>query len=255
MSLQYLLALLLVMTSTAVAVDQITVAAAADLNYAMQDIATRFHQETGNNVVLTSGASGNFYSQIKSGAPFDIFFSADAEYPRRLAEAGLLQKGSLRTYAVGRLVLWVPIALNLDPEKLKSDLLLRPEIQKIAIANPEHAPYGRAAIAALAHYGLKEKVEGKLVMGESVTQAAQFVDSGNAQAALIPESLALSPAMKKTGRYWVLPADSYPAIRQDAGILSSSQHSKTAQAFMDFVLSKQGAAILQRHGFALPREK
>jgi molybdate transport system substrate-binding protein len=235
--------------------ENIRVAAAADLNFAMKDLAARFQQKTGNGVTLSYGASGTFYSQIRSGAPYDLFFSADAEYPAKLAAAGAIEKDSVVTYAVGHLVLWVPNSSHLNPGKLKMDLLLQKSVQKIAIANPEHAPYGRAATAALEYFGLKGKLSDKIVLGENISQTAQFVQSGNAQAGLIAESLALSPAMKKAGTYWRLPAGSYPEIQQAAGMLTSSKHKQAAQAFLDFVDSPEAAAILRQYGFGLPPRK
>jgi molybdate transport system substrate-binding protein len=248
----WLALLLAVWLGTFAVAEDLTVAAAADLNYAMKDMASRFEQKTGAKVKLSFGASGNFYSQIQSGAPFDLFFSADAEYPEKLAAAGAMDGSSLRTYAVGHLVLWVPKSSGLDPQNLKANLLLEAAIQKIAIANPEHAPYGRAAMAALQTLGLKNKVRDKLVLGENVSQAAQFVQSGNAQAGLMPLSLAISPPMKDAGSYWEIPAEDYPEIDQEAGIVSSSKHKASAQAFLDFVASPVGGAILRQYGFALP---
>jgi molybdate transport system substrate-binding protein len=248
-------ALLLSCLMPALRAEEIKVAAAADLNYAMKDLAARFEQKTGNKVSLSLGASGNFYSQIQNGAPFDLFFSADADYPKKLAQANLIDPASLRPYAVGHLVLWVPNSSKLDPQKLKMDLLLQPGVEKIAIANPQHAPYGRAAMAALEHFGMEGKVSGKLVLGENISQTAQFVESGNAQAGLIALSLAASPAMKNAGKYWELPADSYPQIEQVVGILSASQHKPAAQAFIDFVRSPEGGAVLRRYGFVLPEQK
>lgn len=232
--------------------EQITVAAAADLNYAMQDLAAQFQQKTGNTVVFSFGASGNIYTQIQSGAPYDLFFSADAEYPKKLADAGKIDRASLRTYALGHLVLWMPSTSKLDLQKQKMDVLLQDSVKKIAIANPEHAPYGRAAVAALEHFQLKGLVNDKLVLGENVSQAAQFVQSGNAQAGLIAESLALSPAMKSAGRFWELPSDSYPEIQQTAGVVVTSRHKRTAQAFLEYVTSSEGAKILEQYGFGLP---
>lgn len=229
--------------------EQITVAAAADLNYALRDLAAKFEQQTGNQVTISFGASGNLYSQIESGAPFDLFFSADADYPKKLAAASLVDSKSIRAYAVGHLVLWVPKQSPLDPQKLKMDLLTDSSVQRIAIANPQHAPYGRAAMAAIEHYGLKDKVGGKLVYGENISQAAQFVQSGNAQAGLIALSLAVSPAMKDTGKYWELPPDAYPELQQTAAIVSASKHKSAAQAFLDFVTSSAGAALLRQYGF------
>ncbi len=232
--------------------EEITVAAAANLTYAMKDLAAQFQKQTGNRVNVSYGASGNFYSQITSGAPFDAFFSADSGYPAKLAATGKLDKASIRNYAVGSLVLWLPSSSSLDLKKLKMDVLLDPSVKKIAIANPDHAPYGRAAIAALGHFQLEGPVKGKLVLGENISQAAQFVQSGNAQAGLIAESLAVAPTMKSSGKFWVVPSDSYPAIVQSAGILTSSKHKQTAQAFLDFVTSPEGAKILAEYGFGAP---
>ena len=235
--------------------QDITAAAAADLNYALKDLAARFEKQSGERVALSFGSSGNLYSQIQGGAPFDVFFSADMEYPQKLASAGLVDESSLRTYAVGRLVLWVPNSSILDPQKLKMNLLLEPSVRRIAIANPQHAPYGRAAMAALENLGVRQKVASKLVFGENVSQAAQFVQSGNAQAGLIPLSLALSPAMKDSGRYWQLPTDSYPKLQQGAAVLSASKHKAAAKAFLDYVTSAEGAAVLEQYGFTVPASK
>jgi len=245
--------LLLVLLSSSASAQEITAAAAADLNYALKELAARFEKKTGDKVTLSFGSSGNLSSQIQSGAPYDLFFSADERYPQMLAAAGLMDPASLRSYAVGHLVLWVHNGL--DPQKLKMDLLLQPSVRHVAIANPQHAPYGRTAMAALAHYGLQDKVASKLVLGENISQAAQFVQSGNAQAGLIALSLAMSPAMKGTGRYWQLPYDSYPELRQTAGVISASKRKQAAQAFLDFVTSPEGAAVLEQFGFAVPSGK
>src|ERR1017187_8293350 len=248
-----LLLLTTVLCSAAHAQD-ITVAAASDLNYALKDLAARFEKKTGDKVTLSFGASGNLYSQIQGGAPYDLFFSADIAYPQKLASAGLVESSSLRTYAVGHLVLWVPNGSSLDPQ-LKMDLLLQSAVQRIAIANPTHAPYGRAAMAALEHFGMKDKVAGKLVFGENISQAAQFVQSGNAQAGLIALSLAVSPAMKDSGRYWELPTDSYPELQQGVALLAASKHKPAAEVFVEYVLSAEGAAVLEQYGFRVPRSK
>jgi molybdate transport system substrate-binding protein len=248
----WLLLLVIALAGSAVAADAIKVAAAADLNYAMNDLAERFEAKTGTKVLLSFGSSGNLFSQIQNGAPFDLFFSADEDYPKKLAAAGVMDSATLRTYAVGHLVLWVPNASTLDPQKLQMNLLTEASVAKISIANPQHAPYGRAAMAALEHYGLKDRVASKLVNGENVSQAAQFVQSGNAQAGLIALSLAKSPAMSSAGKYWELPTDSYPELRQGAGVVSASQQKKTAQAFLDYVLSPEGAAILRKYGLGTP---
>ena len=158
----------------------------------------------------------------------------------------------MRTYAIGHLVLWVPNNSSLDPQKLKINLLTESEVRKIAIANPRHAPYGRAAMAALQHFGLEKKLAAKLVFGENISQTAQFVQSGNAQAGLIALSLASSPTMKNTGKFWVLPSESHPELQQAAAIVSASKHQQAAKAFLDYLLSREGRAVLEHYGFRAP---
>ena len=235
--------------------QEITVAAAADLNYALKDLGARYEKKTGNKVTLSFGSSGNLFAQIESGAPYDLFFSADEAYPKKLAADGFAEPASLRTYAIGHLVLWVPNGSGLDPQKLHIELLVQPSVQRIAIANPEHAPYGRAAMSALEHFGLRDKVTQKLVLGENISQAAQFVQSGNAQAGLIALSLAMSPAMKGAGRYWELPLDAYPELRQTAAVVSASKRKAAAQSFLDYTASPEGAAVLEQYGFQVPSGK
>jgi molybdate transport system substrate-binding protein len=246
----WIVILLVSCLSGGVTAQDLTIAAAVDLDSALRDLASHFEQKTGSKLTLSFGSSGNLYSQIQTGAPYDLFFSADEQYPQKLVAASLMDSTSLRTYAIGHLVLWVPDSLGIDP-KLKMDLLLQPRVQHIAIANPQHAPYGRAAMAALEHFGLKDKVAAKLVFGENISQAAQFVQSGNAQAALIALSLALSPVMTGAGEYWELPSNSYPQLRQVVGIVSSSKHKQAAQAFLDYVTSPEAAKVLEQYGFAV----
>ena len=240
--------------ATAATAQGITVAAAADLNYALTELSQRFERSTGTKVTLSFGASGNLYSQIANGAPFDLFFSADEDYPKKLIAAGSAEASSLQVYAVGHVVLWVPNRLSIDPGKLEMETLTQPTVARIAIANPQHAPYGRAAMAALEHYGLKDKVADKLVFGESVSQAAQFVQSGNAQAGLIALSLAKSPAMAAAGRFWEVPGDAYPTLKQAAVIISASKQKQAAAAFLEFVLSPEGATVLQKFGLTPPSQ-
>ncbi len=232
--------------------QQIIVAAAADLKYALTEMANTFQEKTGTKVTLTFGASGSLFSQIQNGAPFDLFFSADADYPKKLADLSLAETASQRIYAIGDLVLWVSASSSLDPERLKMDVLTQPSVQKIAIANPQHAPYGRAAMAAIEHYGLKEKVADKLVLGENVSQAAQFVQSGNAQAGLIALSLAKSPPLQAAGKYWELPMESYPELKQAVVVISASKQKQTAAKFVEYVLSPEGAAVLRKYGLTPP---
>src|SRR5216683_7754104 len=158
---------------------EIRVAAAADLKFAMGELCAQFERQAGTKVNVTYGSSGNFFSQMRNGAPFDLFFSADIEYPQRLEAAGFAEPGTLYEYAVGRIVIWMPRSSSVDVARLGWKSLLDARVEKIAIANPEHAPYGRAAVAALRRAGIYEQVRAKLVYGENISQAAQFVDSGN----------------------------------------------------------------------------
>jgi molybdate transport system substrate-binding protein len=229
----------------------ITVAAAADLSSVLTEVAANYQKQTGQEIKLSFGASGNLTSQIQNGAPFDLFFSADEDYPKKLIDASLADQGSLYRYAVGRLVLWVPASSTLDIEHRGLQALLDPSVTKIAIANPQHAPYGRAAETALRHEGIYDKVSSKLVLGENVAQAAQFVESGNAQVGLVALSHALAPKMKDQGRYWVVPLDEYPMLNQAVVVLSKSSNKKQAQAFLDYVRTPETVALFKSYGFSV----
>jgi molybdate transport system substrate-binding protein len=230
---------------------EINVAAAADLSSALQEVANNYEKRTGVVVKLSFGASGALTQQIQNGAPFDVFFSADMDYPRQLIAGGQAESASLYRYAVGRLVLWVPGDSPLDVVK-GMDVLLDPSVKKISIANPQHAPYGRAAVAALKHYGLYEKVTGELVLGENVSQAAQFVESGNAQAGFVALAHVMAPSMQGKGKYWMVPAEAYPPLDQGAILISRSLHRQDAAAFLEYVKTAEVAALLRRYGFSLP---
>jgi molybdate transport system substrate-binding protein len=228
------------------------VAAASDLQSVLPAIAERFEQQTGQRVSLTFGSSGNFFSQIRNGAPFDLFFSADVDYPRQLEAAGLAEPGTLRPYATGTLVLYTPAGTGLDLKRGLS-LLGDARVRRIAIANPEHAPYGRAAVAALRHEGLYDRVRAKLVLGENISQAAQFVQSGNAEAGLLALSLAVAPAMKNAGAYVEVPSSDYPPIEQAAIIMKASARKPAAQQFLAFVTGPESVQALKQAGFREPR--
>jgi molybdate transport system substrate-binding protein len=230
---------------------EVRIAAAADLQFAMNNLAHQFEKATGDVLQVTYGSSGNFFSQLQNGAPFDLFFSADIEYPKKLQSAGLVEPGSLFTYAFGRIVIWTPPGSKLDVANQRWDALLDAKVSKIAIANPEHAPYGRAAVAAMQAAGIYEKVQAKLVFGENISQAAEFVQSGNAQAGIIALSLAVSPAMKD-GKRWKIPADSYPPIEQGVAMLKNANDKNAARAFLEFVNSEPGSATLVKYGFTVP---
>jgi len=234
---------------------EITVAAASDLTFALTEIAHRFEQKTGNHVKLAYGSSGNFFAEIQNGATFDVFFSADVDYPRKLAAGGLAVAPTLWVYGTGRIVLWAPAGSPLDLSKMGMKALLDSSVQKIAIANPAHAPYGRAAKAALENLKLYDQVRDKLVLGENISQTAQFVASGNAQIGILALSLALAPTMKDKGTYWEIPTDSYPPIEQAAIIPTAATDKTLARAFLDYVRTPEAQAILREYGFQPPPVK
>jgi molybdate transport system substrate-binding protein len=231
---------------------ELKVAAASDLTFAFKDVAAQFEKQTGNKLKLIYGSSGNFFSQIKNGAPFDLFFSADISFPKKLEAAGLIEAGTIYEYARGEIVIWVPNASKLDLSKGLA-VLLDPGIRKIAIANPVHAPYGTAAVEALQHDKIYEQVKGKFVMGENISQTAQFVQSGNADVGIVALSLALAPAMKTTGRYVIVPPDDYPPLIQAAVIVKSSTNKELAKQFMNFVKQPDTVALMAQYGFTLPQ--
>jgi len=223
------------------------------LKFAMGELSEKFEKQTGNKVNVTFGSSGNFFSQMQNGAPFDLFFSADIEYPKKLEAAGLAEPGTLCEYAVGRIVIWTPADAKMDVNKQGWEILLDASVEKIAIANPQHAPYGRAAVAALRKAGVYELVGAKLVYGENISQAAQFVQSGNAQAGIVALSLAVSPAMRD-GKRWEIPEEMHPALEQGAIVVKDAKNKDSARAFLEFVKSAAGRAILAKDGFAFPEK-
>ncbi len=251
--------------------QEITVAAAADLNAALKQIAHEYESKTGVKTKLTFGSSGNFFTAIQNGAPYDLYFSADVDYPKQLQAAGLTEPGTLYEYAVGRLVLWAPQTSPLDVNA-GMKLLTDPRVRKIAIANPKHAPYGRAAVAAMRAAGVYTGAEPKLVLGENISQAFQFVQTGNADVGLIALSLIAHPSKGSQGgasdshpsksgqggtpdiegKYWMVPAHMYPAIRQAAVVIKSSRQKEAAKKFLEYVKSDQARGILRDYGFGTP---
>jgi molybdate transport system substrate-binding protein len=233
----------------------VRVAAAADLRFTMDEIVEAFRRERpALDLLVTYGSSGNFYAQLSNRAPFDIFFSADVDYPRRLIRQGLAFADSEFLYGVGRLVVWVPRNSPIEVEKLGMQALRSPSVRRIAIANPRHAPYGGAAEAAMKSLGVFDQVKNRLVLGDSVMQTAQFVDSGAAEVGLISHSLALAPPLRDKGRFWEVPIDAYPRREQGGVILSWAKDRPAAEGLRDFVLTEDGRAILRRHGFRFQGE-
>jgi molybdate transport system substrate-binding protein len=253
LSLTLALALPLLAVGAATA-QPLRIAAASDLQPVLPLIAAQFERDTGHEAVLTFGSSGNFFTQIQNGAPFDVFMSADVEYPRRLERDGLAERGRLYEYAAGRIVLWSRADSGVDLKKgLRTGLsaLTDPGLRRVAIANPEHAPYGRAAVAALRHEGIYDSVRSKLVMGENVSQAAQFAQSGNADVGIIALSLALTAALKSAGAYVEIPAAWHEPIAQAAVVVSASPQKALARRFIDALKTPDSLRILQSYGFAV----
>ena len=236
---------------SAASAEELFIAAASDLNFAIKEVISKFEAANGTKVKLSLGSSGNFFAQIQNGAPFDLYFSADIGYPKKLEEAGLTAPGTLYPYAVGRIVFWVPKSSQLDMEK-GPDLLRNSTIKKVSIANPKHAPYGRAAVSAMNHFKIYDEVKDKLVLAENISQAAQFVESGAADLGIIALSLALAPTMKTAGRYWEVPSDAHPPLEQGAVILKHSKNQAVAKQFLEFMKGPEGQEIMRRYGFTLP---
>jgi len=228
--------------------QEITVAAAADLQFAMQDVAARYQKEVGKTVKVIYGSSGNFYQQIQNGAPFDIFFSANLDYAKKLEDAGLAEPGSFYPYAKGKIVIWVRNESKLD---LNSGMkvFLNPSVKKIAVANPLHAPYGQAAVAAMQKENIYDQVKDKFVLGENISQTASFVVSGSADVGVVALALALSPNMKDKGRYVEVPAGEYPPIEQACVVLASSKNKEAAKQFLLFVRTAAIGDVLRSYGF------
>ncbi len=243
--------LLTITGAQVVEAEEITIAAASDLQFAFKELISQYEKASRHRVKTSFGSSGNFYAQIQHGAPFDLYFSADSLYPKKLEEAGFAVPGSLYHYAVGRIVLWARDDSRLDLTR-GFDTLRQPRIKSIAVANPKHAPYGRAAVTAMKHFKIHDDVKSRLVLGENVSQAAQFVESGAADIGILALSLALAPAMHAKGRYWEIPAQAHPPLEQAAVIVTSSKRQEQARQFLEFVKSPQGQAIMTRYGFTVP---
>ena len=229
-----------------------TVAAASDLKFAMEEVAVRFEKETGHELVLVFGSSGNFKTQILQGAPFHLFMSADEGFVHELADAGKTQDRG-RAYAVGRIGIMVPTGSPLKADGELKDLaaaLKDGRLQKFAIANPEHAPYGARAREALQHAGLWESLQGKLVLGENISQTAQFATSGSTQGGIIALSLARAPAISRLGAFQLIPENWHQPLRQRMVLLKGAP--PEAKAFYTYISTPVAREIMERHGFAMP---
>jgi molybdate transport system substrate-binding protein len=231
---------------------RVRVAAAADLNAALTGVIARFGASHDVDVSVSYGSSGNFYAQILNQAPFDVFLSADVAYPNQLAARGLTVPHSEFTYAIGRIVVWAPFSSTLEVEKSGLQALTAASVAHVAIANPEHAPYGRAAVAAMQSAGVYDRARPKLVLGENVAQTLQFVQSGAADVGIVALSLAMAPNVRGKGRMFEVPAGAYPRLDQGGTILKNAVDMDAARAFRGFLLSADGQAILKQYGFGAP---
>jgi molybdate transport system substrate-binding protein len=231
---------------------QLRVAAAADLSSALGEIAARFTAAQEIEVAASYGSSGTLYAQLLNGAPFDLFLSADAEYPRQLAARGLsVEDGEFR-YAVGRLAVWTAKSSHVDLQADGVRSVAGPGVNHVSVANPAHAPYGRAAIAALRAAGVYENVKSRLIYGENVAQAMQFVQSGAADVGLVAVSLVLAPGARDQGRWVEVPAGDYPPLEQAGVIMKQASDIAAARAFAAFLRGDVGRSILQQNGFSVP---
>jgi len=241
-------------TPRGMAAETVRLAAASDLVFCLEELTREFtHGHPEMEIKTSTGSSGNFFAQIKNGAPFDVFLSADMSYPRELVKAGMAEESTLLEYAIGRIVLWTT-RTNLS---LTNGLLCLKDasVKRVAIANPDHAPYGRAARAALQHVGLWESIQPRLVLGENISQTLQFVQTGNADAGIVALSLVMSPKMAKTGRYVEVPAEMYPPLQQGAVLTRQGRDNAAARAYLKFLQTAKAREIFDRHGFQLPKHK
>jgi molybdate transport system substrate-binding protein len=242
---------LIVAGQAAHAGEKVTIAAAADLKFALDEVVVLFNKShPADQVETIYGSSGKFQTQIQQGAPYDLYFSADIAYPRALKEAGLAAS-EVQPYAMGRIVLW---STSRDAGKMTLVGLADPTLLKIAIANPKHAPYGKRAEEALKAAGVWDKVEPKLVYGENVAQTAQFVQTGNAQVGIIALSLALSPELAKQGGYALIADTLHQPLEQGFVITKRAAANPLAQAFAQFMSNREARAVMVRYGFVLPGE-
>jgi len=226
--------------------DGVKVAVAANFSQPLAAIAAAFHRDMGHTISASAASTGKLYAQIKHGAPFEVLLSADDEIPARLEAEGLGVPGSRFTYATGALLLWSPAATVVDA---KGQALRQPGVGKIAIANPKLAPYGRAAQEALTALGLFEAMKSRLVMGENIGQAFQFVVSGNAEMGFVAASQVMQDGKLKSGSAWAVPANLYAPILQDAVLLQPGRHSPAAQALMRYLREPAARAIIQSYGY------
>ena len=226
--------------------EELLVAVASNFSGPMSELAERFEALTGHEIKVAYGSSGRLFTQISTGAPFQIFLSADQGKPARLVELGLADPASRFTYAIGELVLWSAVR---DRKVADSNALLNSGVNRIAIANPRHAPYGVAAVEVLDKLDLSATLSGKIVRGENVAQAFQFVESGNAQLGFVARSQVLSLAESRSGSTWVIPGHFYQSIRQDAVLLNQATDCPACSEFLNFLREEAQRALISAYGY------
>jgi len=228
--------------------DEVQVAVAANFTAPIQAIAADFEKDTGHKLIAAYGATGQFYTQIKNGAPFEVFLSADDTTPKKLDDEGATVKGSRFTYAVGTLALWSAKPGYVDA---KGEVLKKNQYQHLSIADPKTAPYGLAATQVLAKEGLSEQVADKLVTGQNITQAFQFVSTGNAELGFVALSQIYKDGKVTRGSAWIVPASLHDPIKQDAVILTKGKDSAAAKALVDYLKGPKAAAVIKSYGYEL----
>ena len=240
----YLLFSIALSLSTPVMADEVQIAVASNFTAPMKTIAADFEQQTKHKVLLSFGATGKFYAQIKNGAPYDVLLAADDVIPKKLEQEDAAVAGSRFTYAIGRLVLWSAKADFVDP-----NVLQRGNFQHLALASPKLAPYGAAAMDVLTHLGLVKSLEAKFVQGENISQAFQFVSSGNAELGFVALSQVYFNGSLKSGSAWIIPDKYYLPIRQDTVLLTSAKDKAAAQAFMSYLKTPKAKAVMSAYGY------
>ncbi|WP_439958918.1 molybdate ABC transporter substrate-binding protein [Pseudomonas orientalis] len=228
--------------------DEVQVAVAANFTAPIQAIAADFEKDTGHKLVASFGATGQFYTQIKNGAPFQVFLSADDTTPQKLEAEGDTVKGSRFTYAVGTLALWSAKEGYVDAQ---GEVLKRNAFKHLSIANPKAAPYGLAATQVLAKEGLTDQVRDKIVEGQNITQAYQFVSTGNAELGFVALSQIYKDGKLSSGSAWIVPSSLHDPIKQDAVILTKGKDSAAAKALVDYLKGPKAVAVIKSYGYEL----
>lgn len=231
--------------------QKVRIATAANMRFAMEELLTAYKKKNpAHDIEVIYGSSGNFYAQIVNGAPFDLFFSADAFYPQKLYEAEQTW-GEVKVYAIGQLVLWsssIEVSSGIE-------VLAQYPKAKIAIANPNLAPYGQKAVETLQHYGVYEKIKPQLIIGENISQTAQFCLTGNAQLGFIALSLAISPTMKNVGSYYLVNKAAHSPLEQAYVFLKRAKDNPLAHSFTKYISSPEATPFFEKYGFGLPGKK